>query len=356
MGVTSGGEPSAGVGPYGSHAQTAAGLLQLLHTVSGLDLLLVTRVDPWSTPSTSPPPSVAHRCCGARCCDGRSPRAPMSTGAAPAVAPCLAAVPAYADAPNLKGSGLNCYVGVAIHRGDGHLYGSVCGFGRAPRDVTMHALLPSFQTAARLLGGVLAAIDAAEERLAEIRADHAHQLSDALVDPITGLLNRTGLEQAIAREQARHQRYGHTVAVVVCDVDGLKAVNDQHGHGAGDALLRRVGDRLRSTARASDVLGRLGGDEFLLLLPGEHHDGPALTRLHAVLADLPVSIGAADTGSTSASPLPACTPTGPCTGTRSHPAAPDPPSGLARTTTTGHPAWAVHCVLTEPRRSPTNPP
>lgn len=85
------------------------------------------------------------------------------------------------------------------------------------------------------------------------------------------------------------------LTVVMCDVDGLKGFNDRSGHAAGDALLRRVADTLHATSRASDVLGRLGGDEFLILLPGEHRDGSAVARLRRALVGLPVSLGTADT-------------------------------------------------------------
>lgn len=94
-------------------------------------------------------------------------------------------------------------------------------------------------------------------------------------DPLTGLLNRRGLEEALTREEARAGRDGNPIAVVLLDVDGLKAVNDGHGHAAGDALLRTLGLALRAGARASDVVARLGGDEFAALLPGADQAGAA---------------------------------------------------------------------------------
>jgi len=282
--------------PFASDTETAAGLLELLWALSGLDVLLATRVDSDSDlqhitaalvdGQPAAMPSVVWS--GSAC-------ARMVAGQAPEVAPRLADVPAYAEAPNMIGTGMACFIGVPVHRGDGLLYGTVCGFGRTPRDESMRNLLPVFRTVGRLLGGLLASAEAAEERLAEAKSQYAQQLGAALTDPVTGLANRTGLEQAVAREQARRQRYGHAVTVIVCDVDGLKTVNDRSGHEAGDALLRQVADRLRAATRASDVLGRLGGDEFLLVLPGETLDGSAVNRLRADLSDLPVSLGAADT-------------------------------------------------------------
>lgn len=284
------------VRPFGTYTEAAAALLSLLWELSGLDLLMVTRVDldedrqevvaALVNGSLTVIPSVPWS--GSACVN-------MTTGVAPAIAPCIADVPAYAAAPNLTGTGLASYAGAAIHRGDGSAYGTVCGFGYDVRDDSMWDLLPQFRTVARCLGGLLAAGDLADERIAEAHANHAVQLAHALTDPVTGLANRTGLERAIALEDSRQQRYGHTVTVVVCDVDNLKIVNDHGGHAAGDAVLARVADALRSISRASDVLARSGGDEFLLLLPGEQYDGPAVHRLRTRLADLPVSVGAADT-------------------------------------------------------------
>ena len=280
----------------GAYAQDVLRVLRLLWELSGLDAVLATRVDTAADrqhitaaliggrPESVPPLVWTDSVC-----------VRMSTGAGPQVAPDIAGVPLYADAPGLIGTGMHCYVGSSILRGDGELYGTVCGFGAAPRDATMHALVPGFDTAAELLGSILAAAHVADERLTDARTCHTRELRAALTDPVTGLLNRTGFEQAYAREHDRHQRYGSVVTVMVCDVDGLKAVNDTSGHAAGDALLADVGTRLRTRCRASDVLGRTGGDEFVVVLPGEHADGPAVTRLREALVALPVSVGAADT-------------------------------------------------------------
>jgi diguanylate cyclase (GGDEF)-like protein/PAS domain S-box-containing protein len=86
----------------------------------------------------------------------------------------------------------------------------------------------------------------------------------AIRDPLTGLLNREGLEQQISGLR-RLAREGHDVVVVFADVDGLKALNDTAGHDAGDALLREVGRRLRVSTRDEDVVARIGGDEFVIV-------------------------------------------------------------------------------------------
>ena len=86
-------------------------------------------------------------------------------------------------------------------------------------------------------------------------------------DPLTGLANRRALERLIEREAKRAARYGPPVALLLLDVDHLKAINDGGGHLAGDAALRHVGATLRSESRGADTVARWGGDEFAVLAP-----------------------------------------------------------------------------------------
>jgi diguanylate cyclase (GGDEF)-like protein len=88
----------------------------------------------------------------------------------------------------------------------------------------------------------------------------------AHTDALTDVLNRRGFTDAVERELARARRYDGKFALAYLDVRGLKALNDSEGHPAGDALLRDVAQLLKDSARESDVVGRIGGDEFALLL------------------------------------------------------------------------------------------
>ena len=87
-------------------------------------------------------------------------------------------------------------------------------------------------------------------------------------DGLTGLLNREALTQRLGKALSGQPRTGDHLAVLFCDVDNLRAVNDEHGHLAGDALLRAVSDALLSSVRSGDLVGRFGGDEFIVVLTG----------------------------------------------------------------------------------------
>jgi diguanylate cyclase (GGDEF)-like protein/PAS domain S-box-containing protein len=89
---------------------------------------------------------------------------------------------------------------------------------------------------------------------------------EAHTDPLTGLANRRALDRTLAAAVARGQRRDRRVAVLLLDLDGFKAVNDRLGHAAGDETLREVGRRLRGAVRERDLVARVGGDEFVVVL------------------------------------------------------------------------------------------
>ena len=86
------------------------------------------------------------------------------------------------------------------------------------------------------------------------------------IDPLTRTFNRRGFERALARSLAYLKRYRATAALVYLDLDAFKPVNDRHGHAAGDAVLKAVAASLLREVRASDMVARFGGDEFVVLL------------------------------------------------------------------------------------------
>lgn len=128
------------------------------------------------------------------------------------------------------------------------------------------------------------AIESARRAVAARDLDTAHVTrlrAQARIDDLTGVLNRRGFFERLDDELALAVRSGSSVTLVLCDVDGLKAVNDSHGHPAGDAALRSLAASLEANVRSSDSVGRVGGDEFGLILVGAdaRHDGRVLARL-----------------------------------------------------------------------------
>ena len=126
-----------------------------------------------------------------------------------------------------------------------------------------------------------------EEQLAAAHERLSHM---AFHDHLTGLPNRAQFEQHLQVALGRAGRDGTAVAVFFVDLDGFKPINDVHGHGVGDALLRAVADRLGAATRDGDVVARLGGDEFLMLAPIGSPDDTVTTdavcaRVSELLAD-----------------------------------------------------------------------
>jgi len=129
---------------------------------------------------------------------------------------------------------------------------------RTGRDPAVEAALAKLAPEDRAV--VQGALERAEKTEADLRflADH---------DPLTGLLNRRRFRSELDQYVSFSARYGGRGAVMVIDIDGLKGVNDRLGHQAGDRLIRRVADILRERVRATDLVARLSGDEFAVLMP-----------------------------------------------------------------------------------------
>jgi diguanylate cyclase (GGDEF)-like protein len=138
-----------------------------------------------------------------------------------------------------------------------------------------------------LLGAVTSISDVTDQK----RREHSLE-AVARHDPLTGLPNRLLLMDRLEQAMASSRRSGTILAVCFLDLDGFKAVNDRHGHAAGDELLREVGRRLKGAMRGGDTVARIGGDEFVLLLSGARtrlEIDRALGRMISV-ARLPVEL------------------------------------------------------------------
>ncbi|QYE36990.1 sensor domain-containing diguanylate cyclase [Polymorphobacter megasporae] len=145
------------------------------------------------------------------------------------------------------------YVGAPLVSRDGYQIGSLCALDRVPRDYSAAEV------------GLLAKFSALVVDTFELR-------QIATRDFLTGALSRRAFLDTAAHAIMRHARDGQECALLLFDLDHFKAINDRHGHAAGDVVLEAISACCQTLLRAPDVFGRVGGEEFAVLLPGA---GPA---------------------------------------------------------------------------------
>ncbi len=116
-----------------------------------------------------------------------------------------------------------------------------------------------------------------QNRLAEAHAQLALKNRDlerlAVTDRLTGIANRFRLDEVLLREMNRSDRYNTPLSLIIMDLDFFKRVNDTHGHQVGDLVLQQIAQLLGANIRSADLLGRWGGEEFLIICPGIDRDG-----------------------------------------------------------------------------------
>ncbi|GAB3600803.1 diguanylate cyclase [Angustibacter peucedani] len=183
----------------------------------------------------------------------------------------------FADNPFVTGDidSVRLYASAPLIVSTGEVVGTLCSFDRRPGELSRTQLERLRDLADQTV------------RLMELRSQTELLTRAATRDPLTGLPNRRLLDEALGRAFARRARGETEPAVLFVDVDEFKTVNDTHGHGAGDQLLRDVAQRLLGAVRAVDLVARVGGDEFVVLLelPDERAPlDPVLDRVTAALA------------------------------------------------------------------------
>lgn len=155
------------------------------------------------------------------------------------------------------------YVGALLETSEGHRIGTLCIVDSQPRVVEPAHV----QLLAGLARQAMQLIELRRlRRELRSRMDELEQMS--MTDELTGLLNRRALMQFIQHEHANWQRHRMPYALCLLDLDHFKSINDSHGHAVGDIALQALARALRRSTRSHDKIGRLGGDEFCVLMPG----------------------------------------------------------------------------------------
>ncbi|HEX2561907.1 GGDEF domain-containing protein [Phenylobacterium sp.] len=151
-------------------------------------------------------------------------------------------------------------------------------------------LTPAVQQALQTL---LAEVDDLRQEVSRLKARLAEVEGLADQDALTPLLNRRAFMRELNRIRTFAQRYGSPASLIYFDVDGLKAINDRFGHAAGDAALKAIAERLLANVRESDIVGRMGGDEFaVVLVQADRFTAKAKAEsLAAQISDTPIQLG-----------------------------------------------------------------
>lgn len=171
----------------------------------------------------------------------------------------------FADNPLVIGEPhIRFYAGHPLHADNGARLGTLCVIDHRPRKLTDSDL-----QALRDLAGWVSnelRLNLMNWAQRELIAERDELQRRAMIDSLTRLLNREAVLEVLEREMERATRTSSRLCVVVADVDRFKQVNDTYGHPTGDAVLKSVASNLRSAFRTYDAVGRLGGEEFLVVL------------------------------------------------------------------------------------------
>ncbi len=174
------------------------------------------------------------------------------------------AVPAlWADSAAAAQLQIQTYVSAPINNGDGELMGTLCA-----ASTSKLAIAPNVEVLFQLFANIVGNFIEREVLVEKLQAANDQLAAHALTDLLTGLPNRRAMFAELEHMLALASRSRIHVLVGVIDLDGFKDINDRYGHQGGDDLLRAIALRLQAGMRSADLIGRMGGDEFLFVGPG----------------------------------------------------------------------------------------
>lgn len=180
----------------------------------------------------------------------------------------------WGDSAAAKDLGITTYTTTPVRTQDGQLLGTLCAASREKRPLT-----PGTADVLTLFGKLIAQHLEREALLERLQSANDELTTQALTDALTGLPNRRALRDVLANRLQRALATQRQLHVGFVDLDGFKAINDQHGHDIGDAFLRMMAARLSGVLRTGDLVGRYGGDEFVVLFDAPADDGGTAQHL-----------------------------------------------------------------------------
>ena len=173
----------------------------------------------------------------------------------------------WGEVPLAQRLGVMSFASVPVRTADGSLYGTLCGASALPLTLSDRAE-QTFTLFARLMEQEIQQ----ERLLQQLVAANSALAASAATDSLTGIPNRRAVYGELRRVFAGARRHKQWVLVAVIDLDGFKKINDAHGHESGDAFLVEISRRLAASMRGGDLLGRVGGDEFVVIGHGPSLD------------------------------------------------------------------------------------
>ncbi|MFK8258504.1 sensor domain-containing diguanylate cyclase [Erwinia sp. AnSW2-5] len=169
-------------------------------------------------------------------------------------------VPAiWGDSEAAKALGITTYVSTPVMLGDGALYGTLCAASSQAQQLSERA-----EQMLNLFAELISQYIRKEQLLEELQEANAMLTAVSFTDELTGLPNRRAVFAHLPKLFAHARNTTHPLLMAFIDLDGFKQINDRYGHKTGDEFLQAIGERLKELAHEDDVLGRLGGDEFII--------------------------------------------------------------------------------------------
>jgi len=169
----------------------------------------------------------------------------------------------WADSQAAAALGIQTYASAPVCDSNGEVIGTLCAAGKSSKK-----LGPRARSALNLFSKLIAQHIERERLIEELRRSNEYLTKFSLTDSLTGLANRRAMHDELGRLLARAARDGSYVVVGMFDLDGFKQINDQFGHVLGDQMLGQCAGRLAAIVRDTDMLARVGGDEFAFVGPG----------------------------------------------------------------------------------------